>query len=819
MASTHDLARLIGRFDEQTVLSLLQTRFDANQIYTNVNQMMLAINPYTDLGLYAPAVRRLYGGYGETTDPPPHVFGVASGAFKGLIAGQNQCILVTGESGAGKTESCRRVLQYLASASAAGESADIDGQAALHVELQETNCVLEAFGNARTVMNDNSSRFGKFLAVQYDSSAQLVGASISTYLLEKTRVVSHSTGERSFHIFYSLLSGLETAELKGISLTSDSPASYRYTMTTATPASQTPSLKRRSSQPSEGGGLPDHSIGAVCAALEQVGMSAKEREHAWGALAAVLQLGNVSFEGDDAAEVTMASEGALIAASSTLGLQMSALRYALVTRCIKAGAEFISTPNSKEAAAELRDGLAKALYARIFNHLLSVINCSLARTARRGDKSEWQGSALDKQSASGGAVGSDLGSRGNFIGLLDIFGFEIFERNSLEQLLINFTNEQLQAIFNEIIFTAAQEENVAEGLPRDEYDAETVSNAHVISLLSASGTGLFALLNDECVFPKGTDSTFLLKFTKANAESPRLKELPPKRGSTGTPEPRFSVQHYAGEVEYCAAGMLDKNKDALSEDLQVLMRSSSQPLVSEIFSATPAAKNLTRRSRGGGFRGVAVQFISQLDALLRVIGSSQPHFIRCIRPNSLKRAHLFDDELVLNQLRCGGVLEAVRVFSSGYPDRMLIKEFVGRYSAIVPHGTLPPRLLNSIPEEEQLPETEVSAWEVEACQALLRALGVPPQQAALGRTKVFMRAGVAARLQALRELRILNCVARCQAAIRGRLVRRWSARRIAEARNERLEREKEAARQLELTRLRHEQQAEFERALLDSEAR
>ncbi|KAL1512290.1 hypothetical protein AB1Y20_005552 [Prymnesium parvum] len=755
MASTHDLARLIGRFDEQTVLSLLQTRFDANQIYTNVNQMMLAINPYTDLGLYAPAVRRLYGGYGETTDPPPHVFGVASGAFKGLIAGQNQCILVTGESGAGKTESCRRVLQYLASASAAGESADIDGQAALHVELQaaacrrrgrgETNCVLEAFGNARTVMNDNSSRFGKFLAVQYDSSAQLVGASISTYLLEKTRVVSHSTGERSFHIFYSLLSGLETAELKGISLTSDSPASYRYTMTTATPASQTPSLKRRSSQPSEGGGLPDHSIGAVCAALEQVGMSAKEREHAWGALAAVLQLGNVSFEGDDAAEVTMASEGALIAASSTLGLQMSALRYALVTRCIKAGAEFISTPNSKEAAAELRDGLAKALYARIFNHLLSVINCSLARTARRGDKSEWQGSALDKQSASVGAVGSDLGSRGNFIGLLDIFGFEIFERNSLEQ-------ERPKRFKPSSTRSSSpprrREENVAEGLPRDEYDAETVSNAHVISLLSASGTGLFALLNDECVFPKGTDSTFLLKFTKANAESPRLKELPPKRGSTGTPEPRFSVQHYAGEVEYCAAGMLDKNKDALSEDLQVLMRSSSQPLVSEIFSATPAAKNLTRRSRGGGFRGVAVQFISQLDALLRVIGSSQPHFIRCIRPNSLKRAHLFDDELVLNQLRCGGVLEAVRVFSSGYPDRMLIKEFVGRYSAIVPLGTLPPRLLNSIPEEEQLPETEVSAWEVEACQALLRALGVPPQQAALGRTKVFMRAGVAARLQA-----------------------------------------------------------------------
>ena len=195
----HDLAR-IGRFNEETVLSLLETRYDANQIYTNVNQMMLAFNPYTELGLYAPAVRRMYGGYGEQSmEPPPHVFGVAAGAFKGLLEGQNQCILVTGESGAGKTESCRRVLQYLASAGTAteggvGDECGLPGHIGLLSQVSETNCVLEALGNARTVMNDNSSRFGKFLAIQYGSSAQLTGANVTTYLLEKTRVVSHSEG-------------------------------------------------------------------------------------------------------------------------------------------------------------------------------------------------------------------------------------------------------------------------------------------------------------------------------------------------------------------------------------------------------------------------------------------------------------------------------------------------------------------------------------------------------------------------------------------------------------------------------------------------
>ena len=478
--ATHDLAR-IGHFDEQTVLSLLQTRYDANEIYTNVNQMMLAFNPYVELGLYAPAVRRLYGGYGGgSAEPPPHVFGVAAEAFKGMLDGQSQCILVTGESGAGKTESCRRVLQYLASvglkAVVPGDDGDAaagredDGASALHRQVTDTNCVLEAFGNARTVMNDNSSRFGKFLAIQYDETAALLGASVTTYLLEKTRVVSHAAGERAFHIFYSLLDAAVPPDAQtpdgqppriagSLRLTSSAPSSYRYTAETALPAAamSTPrrSVTRRASLVSPGGqGMSAHSLGAVQAALTQVGMAASSQQHVWQIVAAVLHLGNLEFvsvdeSSGDASELDQATEGALLAASELLGLQMSALRHALVTRCIKAGAEFISTPNSAAQAVELRDGLSKALYARVFSWLIGSINMSFARP----------GEAVlpdDEQAVDGGSA-LELGVAGRrIIGLLDIFGFEIFERNSLEQLLINYTNEQLQSIFNEIIFTAAQ---------------------------------------------------------------------------------------------------------------------------------------------------------------------------------------------------------------------------------------------------------------------------------------------------------------------------------------------------------------------------
>ena len=428
-ATTHDLA-LLPTFTEDAVLSNLEQRYGANQIYTSVNAMLIAINPYADLGLYAPSVLRQYGRLGAPK-PAPHAFAVAADAYAGLLGGASQSVLVTGESGAGKTETCRRILQYLASAQCgrpgAGEgeggAAERDGTAALHAELLSTNCVLEALGNARTVMNDNSSRFGKFLLMRYDGAARLAGADVSTYLLERTRVVGHAPGERTFHVFYALLAGLSPAQLAELSLDSNggggggggAAGRFRYTAASAADATRWARMNQASLDAEAQ--RDARTLDEVGRALEAAGVGSYVLWQVWRALAAVLHLGELSFSGEEA-ELDRACEEHLRIASSLLGLDLAALRHALVTRCIKAGSEFISTPNSSAAASELRDGLAKALYARLFGKLLGAINGGLAR---------------------GGGGGGMGGSR--FIGVLDIFGFEIFETNSLEQVPPELTSK------------------------------------------------------------------------------------------------------------------------------------------------------------------------------------------------------------------------------------------------------------------------------------------------------------------------------------------------------------------------------------------
>ena len=420
-AGTDDLARLTA-FDDASIVSLIETRFAANQIYTYADTMLLAVNPYADFGLYAPAVRRQYGLIGGA-EPPPHVFAVAARACRGTLSLKNQCIIVTGESGAGKTETCRRILQYLASSDEGTE----DGST-LHARVACVNCVLEAFGNAQTTMNDNSSRFGKFLAVKYGPSGQLCGANVSTYLLEKTRVVTHGKGERSYHVFYSLLGGLTPSELDGLSLgPRDGSVATKASNSRAAAFRYTSGAAADGSQPSEA-----PSLASLAEALRGAGLSAFGIDQIWRCLAAVLTLGELTFAGEDAAEVATEAERSLLAAAALLGVGVAPLRHALVSRCIRAADDFVSTPNSPAAATELTGGLAKALYARLFAvRVLDVINAALELSP----------------SEPPAGVEARAGGRAPppFIGLLDIFGFELFAHNSLEQLLINYTNEQLQA--------------------------------------------------------------------------------------------------------------------------------------------------------------------------------------------------------------------------------------------------------------------------------------------------------------------------------------------------------------------------------------
>jgi len=395
-----------------------------------------------------------------------------------------------------------------------------------------------------------------------------------------------------------------------------------------------------------------------------------------------------------------------------------------------------------------------------------------------------------------------------FIGLLDIFGFEDFGLNSLEQLLINYSNEHLQAIFNEIIFSAAQQEAAAEGVPPPVFDSEAVSNASTLALFATPHKGLFSLLDEECIFPKGSDLSFAAKLAAANADNAHLGAVAPSHGAPQGSS--FSVAHYAGRVTYASAGFLQKNKDPFSEDLLVLLRHSNEPFVAALFTPVQGGGGSGgggggggggrhARAGRGGFKGVVAKYASELDDLLRVVASSRAHFVRCIKPNTRKAAACFEHEVVLRQLRCGGVLEAVRVFSSGYPDRIPISEFVSTYRAVVPPDAMP-----------HAPSTERAA-----CAAILSALGIADNASALGKTKLFLAAGILAHCRSKRDAKLAACVVSCQAGARGLLARRGTR----EARNIQAAKARDEARAREILELARQQAVEMAAARAAAEAR
>nr|TKR99635.1 hypothetical protein D5086_0000190650 [Populus alba] len=648
--------------NEPGVLYNLQRRYALNDIYTYTGSILIAVNPFTKLPhLYNVHMMEQYKGapFGELS---PHVFAVADASYRAMMSeGRSQSILVSGESGAGKTETTKLIMQYLTfvGGRAAGDNRTVEQQ------VLESNPLLEAFGNARTVRNDNSSRFGKFVEIQFDATGRISGAAIRTYLLERSRVVQITDPERNYHCFYQLCASERDAEKYKL----DNPHHFHY-------------LNQSKTYELDGVSNAEEYI-KTRRAMDIVGISNEDQEAIFRILAAILHLGNIEFSpGKEHDSSTVKDE------KSSFHMQMAAdlfmcdanlLFATLCTRTIQTREGNIIKALDCNAAVASRDALAKTVYARLFDWLVEKINRS---------------------------VGQDPTSLIQ-VGVLDIYGFECFKYNSFEQFCINFANEKLQQHFNEHVFKMEQEEYRKEEINWSYI--EFIDNQDVLDLIEKKPIGIIALLDEACMFPKSTHETFSTKLFQNFRAHPRLEKA--KFSETD-----FTVSHYAGKVTYQTDTFLDKNRDYVVVEHCNLMLSSKCHFVAGLFPLPPEESSRSSYK----FSSVASRFKQQLQALMETLNSTEPHYIRCVKPNSMNRPQKFENSSILHQLRCGGVLEAVRISLAGYPTRRSYTEFVDRF------GLLAPEFDGSYDEK---------TW----TEKILHKLKLDNFQ--LGRTKVFLRAG------------------------------------------------------------------------------
>lgn len=727
MLDADDIANM-NNMHEAPLLSLLKMRYMDNRIYTFTGDILISLNPYLTIdGMYdIPEDLPDY-----KTNPKPHVFCVADMAYRQMLdtadpTKKNQSMIVSGESGAGKTEACKYIMRYLASLSerycaSAARATDRRSSATVRVEQQVLSCnpFLEAMGNAKTVRNDNSSRFGKFLKIEYDKG-RIIGARMEHYLLEKARVVAPSDGERNYHIFYQLLAGCTEAERTEMNLY---PASAYHYLTA--------------------GGCTeiDHvddnrDFQEVRTALHSVGVGDEIQADMWRVLAGILHLGNVEFQpkpGNADGDAEVATIENCTMAGNLLGADHMSSK--LVNRMVnvqgRASCYVVNlTPHQAENA---RDALAKAVYEKLFGWVVMRANKALANN--------------EKSSA--------------FIGILDIFGFEIFELNSFEQLCINYANEKLQSLFNHHIFVMEMAQYKAEGI---EIGTMTFAdNKPCVELIEKKPFGILMMLDEVCVLGRDTDDEKLLQKMDQQHKG--------KHPFYGTAMLRarnfFSVKHFAGEVTYCVDNFIDKNNDTLYSDLKMLMQCSSRPFVCEIFREQPdpsaaggAGKPKGRgrsggRGRGGGRGGkksvttIASKFKTQLASLNETLLATTPHYVRCVKPNKVKASHNYDTEMVLTQLLYAGVLETVRIRREGYPFRETYPEFWRRATGAGYHKMVPELADTPLPPPadysgEGGADRSLNPALIAECrrgsESLCRHF-LDPELWRLGKTKIFMKPG------------------------------------------------------------------------------
>ncbi|GAV85356.1 LOW QUALITY PROTEIN: Myosin_head domain-containing protein [Cephalotus follicularis] len=626
-----DLIQL-SYLNEPSVLHNLQYRYSRDLIYSKAGPILIAVNPFKDVKIYG---NDFVIAYRQKVTDSPHVYAIADTAYNEMMRdGVNQSVIISGESGAGKTETAKFAMQYLTALGG--------GSGRIEYEVLQTNCILESFGNAKTSRNDNSSRFGKLIEIHFSTLGKICGAKIQTFLLEKSRVVQLADGERSYHIFYQLCAGAPSNLKERLHL--KLAQQYNY-------LNQSECLAID--------GVDDaQKFHKLLEALNIVQICKEDQEHAFAMLAAVLWLGNISFKViDNENHVLVLADEALSNAARLMNCSAPELMLALSTHKIQAGKDCITKKLTLRQATDRRDALAKFIYASLFDWLVEQINESLA-------------------------VGKLC--TGRSISIIDIYGFESFKKNSFEQFCINYANERLQQHFNRHLLKLEQEEYELDGIDWTKVDFE--DNQECLNLFETKPLGLLSLLDEESNFPRATDLTF------ANKLKQHLNANPCFKGERGR---AFSIRHYAGEVLYDTNGFLEKNRDPLHSDFIELLSSCSCPLPN-LF----ASKMLNQSQRPGSSpcqfgtvdtpkQSVGTKFKGQLFKLMNQLENTTPHFIRCIKPNSKQLPGMYEEALVLQQLRCCGVLEVVRISRSGYPTRMTHQEFAGRYGFLLLDNSVP----------------------------------------------------------------------------------------------------------------------------------
>ncbi|GAB6030643.1 hypothetical protein CHUAL_007499 [Chamberlinius hualienensis] len=702
-------ALLLESLTEDSFISNLHQRFKRDQIYTYIGNMVISVNPYKRLSIYNSEIIEAYQTH-NMYGLPPHIFALADNAYEAMKSrNQDQCLIIYGESGSGKTESAKMLLQYV---TASGK--DVDTAHSVRIQLLNCNVILEAFGNAKTARNDNASRFGKFLDIEYDFKGDPVGGIINNFILEKSRVTNVSSGERNFHIFYQLLTGAEVQFLKSLKLHRNIE-SYNilkvrnYHLETMDDKNMFFRLKK---------------------AFEDVGFSAEEVSALFQIVAVVLKLGNIEFlphaNMDGTEGCVIQNEYEIDDVCDLLRCEVQLIQSALTQKMVEARLELLMTDLTATEASCTRDLLCKSLYNRLFLWIIGKINECIKFKKQRSRRS---------------------------LGILDMYGFEVFEKNSFEQLIINYCNERLQNLFIETSLKLEQEEYAKEGIqwtPVDFYN-----NDAICDLIDKNNNGILAILDEESLrMGHVTDDSLLKRIDQQcgqdrHYESSNCTSNP---SSTPLPDCSFRIRHYAGKVIYSIKGMLEKNNDLLSRDLTCALYQCDHLLIKTLFpEGNPKRTTLKRPTT------VATQFKISLNALLKTIQSRTPHYVCCIKPNELKQPRIFEMALVQHQVRYLGLMETLQLQLVGFAFHQPYDAFLARYKMLS---------LNTWPTWRGLP--------AEGITYLLRDLPIPSSEYSFGRTQIFIRSSATMfDLEEFRRLRLDELACLIQKTFRG-----WKQRKL-----------------------------------------